>query len=328
MKIAVVSAVYNEEKYIGRLIESLLAQACIPDEIIFVDDGSKDGTAKVIEGYAARYSTIRLIRNTNQGPAASRNMAWRNASSEIVIFTDGDCVPDPDWTGNLLRHFTSEEIAAVAGTYRTLNTENILARFVGYEIAWRYRNVRGEIDVHGAYNLAVRRRVLEEMNGFNEIYKAPSGEDFDLTFRISRKYKILFAADAVVAHAHPESFWWYMRNQTRRGFDRMKLYYDHPEKRGSDTYTGKLPKYQVLAAGLLVLSLFLLLFPGFISMIAPVLILPPFLFLFGSCFYSFPYIFKRDPMVACYGAKVQFFRSFAWALGAAQGLLRFGFKLK
>lgn len=349
MRIAVVCAVYNEEKYIGRLIESLLVQTRMPEEVVFVDDGSKDGTAAVIESYTKHYPMIRLLRNSNQGPAASRNMAWRAAQADRVIFTDGDCVPDKDWIGKLLFCFTSENIAAVpipikrseaeigavpttvnrkkkqvgavAGTYSTLNKNKILARFVGHEIAWRYRHVHGVVDAHGAYNLAIRKKILEEMGGFEESYKAPSGEDWDLTYRISRRYKILFTPDAIVAHAHPESFWPYMKNQARRGFDRIKLYKDHPDKRGGDIYTGRLAKYQVLCAGLLPLSLFLWPVRGF--RVIPGLF---FLFLFLSCWNSFGFIFKRDPAAACYGIFVQFVRCFAWAWGGIQGFLRFYLK--
>lgn len=322
MKIAVVSAVYNEEKHIARLIESLLGQTRVPDEVVFVDDGSTDHTTQVIEQYLKQYSLIRLIRNINQGPAASRNLAWKNTTADIVIFTDGDCVPDRDWLENLKKRFFSEEVVAVGGAYRTLNTERILARFVGWEFSWRYRNVENEIDAHGAYNLAIRRSVLQEMKGFNEHYKAPSGEDWDLTYRISQKYKMLFAKDAVVAHAHPESFWWYMKNQARRGFDRIKLYNDHPEKRSGDIYTGRIVKYQVLAAGLLPIVFLLSRIPGF-----SVITLGLFIFLFLSCLNSFPYILKRDPAAAVYGVLVQFCRCFAWAVGAVHGVLRYGFKL-
>ena len=323
MKVAVVSAVYNEEKHIGRLIESLLAQTRKPDEIVIVDDGSKDSTAEIIERYVKQYAVIRLIRNSNQGPAASRNIGWRAAQADIAIFTDGDCVPDGDWIEKLLVRFSSDEIGSVAGTYRTLNTESLLARFVGYEIAWRYRKAPVEVDVHGAYNLAVRKNVLEEMQGFEEAYKVPSGEDWDLTHRISRKYKILFAPDAIVAHAHPEAFWPYMRNQVRRGFDRMKFYSDHPEKRGGDAYTGGIVKYQVLAAGLLPVCCGLSFLKGF-RLLAAVL----YIFLFVSCWSSFAFIFKRDPVAAFYGILVQFCRCFAWAWGAVKGVLRFGYRIR
>ena len=323
MEITVVAAVYNEQEHIARLIESLLSQTRLPDEIILVDDGSKDDTARVIEQYSKKNPLIRLIRNTNQGPAASRNLGWRSATSDIVIFTDGDCVPEPNWIESLIGRFVFDEVAAVAGTYRTLNVDNILARFVGFEIAWRYRNVKGAIDAHGAYNLAVRRHVLQQMNGFNELYQAPSGEDWDLTYRITRKYKMLFDPDAIVAHAHPEAFWPYMKNQMRRGFDRIKLYNDHPDKRSGDVYTGGIVKYQVLAAGVLPFSLVFSFSRG--MWVVPTAV---FLFLVGSCWNSFSYIYQRDPAVALYGVWVQFCRCFAWAAGAVQGVLKFGFRLR
>ena len=336
MQVSVVSAVYNEEKNIGRLIESLLSQTRLPDEIVLVDDGSQDATAAIIEGYAQHYGMIRLIRNSNQGPAVSRNMAWRAAQADIVIFTDGDCVPNSDWVERLLAglisqigavpataHQKEKQIGAVAGTYRTLNDRSLLARFIGLEIAWRYRNVRGEVDAHGSYNLAIRKPVLEEMGGFEESYKAPSGEDWDLTYRISRKYKILFVPEAIVAHTHPEAFWPYMKNQVRRGLDRIKLYNDHPEKRSGDTYTGGLVKYQVLAAGLLLPSLGLFFLRGF-GLFPAVL----YIFLCASCGQSFGFIYKRDPAAAFYGVGVQFCRCFAWAWGALKGVLLFGFKIR
>jgi glycosyltransferase involved in cell wall biosynthesis len=323
MKTVVVSAVHNEEKHIGKLLESLLAQTRMPDEIVLVDDGSQDSTAEVIERYAQRHPVIRFIRNSNQGPATSRNIAWRAARSDVVIFTDGDCVPDPDWIEKLMECFEVESAVAAAGTYRTLNKDRVLARFVGHEIAWRYRNAPSEVDAHGAYNLAVRKNVLEEMNGFEESYKVPSGEDWDLTYRISRKYKILYTPEAVVAHAHPEVFWEYMKNQVRRGYDRIKLYNDYPEKRSGDVYTGRIVKYQVLAAGLFPFTLFLMPFQGF-----RLIPLAFFLFLFGTCWNSFGFICKRDPSAAFYGVGVQFARCFAWAWGAFKGVLRFGFKLR
>lgn len=319
MRVAIVSAVHDEEKYISRMIESLLTQTRMPDEIVLVDDGSKDGTAKVVEQYASHYSVIRFVRNANQGPAVSRNIAWRAAQADIVIFTDGDCVPDRDWVEKLLKRFTSDTIAAVAGTYRTLNDKYILSRFIGHEIAWRYRAVLGEVDAHGAYNLALRKSVLDEMNGFEESYTAPSGEDWDLTYRISRKYKIIFAPDAIVAHAHPEKFWPYMKNQARRGFDRIKLYKAHPDKIKGDVYTGKIVKYQVLAAGLLPFTIMLLPFRGL--RVLPIVLL---IFLLGSCWNVFNFSFQRDPAAAFYGVVVQFVRCFAWAWGALKGLWRFG----
>lgn len=324
MRVAVTIGLYNEAKHVEDLVLALLAQTHKIDEIIFVDDGSTDATGEIIQRYIPDHPQIQYLKQANQGPAVARNKAWHLATAEICVLTDGDCLPVPDWIETLLKKFTSDEIGAVAGTYRTLNRESVLARFIGLEIAWKYRNVRGPVDVHGAYNLAVRRSVLEALGGFREDYPMPSGEDWDLTYRISRGYKLIFTPDAVVGHYHPEKFWSYMRNQMRRGYDRIKVYRDHPCKIGTDTYTGKIVKYQVLAAAAFVPAL-VFAFPVFpFSWLAPFGI---FSFLIGSSFIPVPYFFKnKDAEAAFYGVVIQFFRYFAWAAGGLIGVRDFIFK--
>ena len=321
MRVAVISAVYNEEKNVARLIESLVAQTRRPDAVFLVDDGSRDGTAEIIRRYAREHPFITSLYQERKGPAAARNKAWRASNVDLCIFTDGDCVPERDWVERLLGAFQTEEVGAACGTYRTLNPEKILARFIGLEIAWRYRNVRGAVDAHGSYNLAIRRRVLEEVGGYNEMYTQPSGEDWDLTYKIARRYKILFIPEAVVGHYHPECPVKYMKNQVRRGYDRMQLYNDHPEKRSRDTYTGPIVKYQVAAAGL---SLALGALSPFFAL-AGAAALGCVAFLVLTSFIPFSYFLARDLPVALFSLLVQFCRYYAWLAGALAGLLRFGF---
>lgn len=320
MRVCAVSAVYNEEKTVSYLLDALLNQTRRPDEIVIVDDGSTDGTGAVIQAYAARHKSIVYIRQENKGPAAARNRAWKSTNADICLFTDGDCVPEPVWVEAMIKPFSDPLVGASAGTYKTLNPENLLARFIGLEIAWRYRNVRGAVDAHGSYSLGVRKKVLEEIGGYKEDYKKPSGEDWDLTYKISRRYKIIFTPEAVVGHYHPEDFFWYLKNQARRGYDRMRVYRDHTDKRQGDTYTGNLVKYQVAAAAVFVPSLlfFLPVFPY--SWTVPVSIL---LFLLLTACVPFPYYAARDLPAAFAGIIFQFFRFFAWMAGAVAGFIRF-----
>ncbi len=323
MRVAVISAVYNEEKHIGRMIEALLAQTRRPDGVFFVDDGSQDGTAEIIRRSAREHSFVTYLYQQRRGPAAARNKAWRASDADLCLFTDGDCVPDRDWIQRLAAAFTDDTVGAACGTYRTLNPEKLLARFIGLEIDWRYHKVRGTVDAHGSYNLAIRRKVLEEVGGYNEIYTQPSGEDWDLTYKIARRYKILFVPEAVVGHYHPDHLGKYLKNQVRRGYDRIKLYKDHPEKRSRDTYTGPIVKYQVAAAG-----------ASLACLVASVL-LPAagtaagacVAFLAATSFIPFAYFWKRDVPVALYSLVVQFCRYYAWFAGGLAGLTKFGVSL-
>lgn len=322
MRIAVVASAYNEAKVIEGFVEAIFSQTKMPDEVVVVDDGSKDKTSEILERLAKKHPRLKVIKQKNAGPAAARNKAWKNADAEICVFTDADCVPEKNWIEKLLKPFSDLSVGATAGTYKTINEENLLARFVGLEIAWKYRNVRGEIDAHGTYNLAVRKSVLEEVGGLDESYPMPSGEDWDMTYKISRKHKIMFVPETIVGHYHPEDFWWYMKNQVRRGFDRIKLYNDNPENAGSDVYTGKSVKYQVWMAGISIPSL-ILFYPFFKnSFLVPALI---FSFLVFSSFSIFLYILKRDIKAAVVSVPIILARNYAWFLGMIQGMKEFGF---
>jgi cellulose synthase/poly-beta-1,6-N-acetylglucosamine synthase-like glycosyltransferase len=317
MRVAVTSAVYNEARNIPRFLDALLLQTRLPDEIVLVDDGSSDETGRLLLEAAEKNPRLRYFHQENKGPASARNKAWKSANADICLFTDGDCVPEPDWIEKLLAPFEDPRVGASAGAYKTRNPESLLARFIGLEIAWRYRNVLGEIDAHGSYNLAVRKSVLEEIGGFKEDYAHPSGEDWDLTYKISKKYKIMFVPEARVAHDHPTDFVWYMKNQMRRGYDRIRVYQDHPDKKNSDTYTGPWVKYQVAAAGLLLLSLAARAFfsTGLVS-------LALFLFLLATSLIPFPYFLRQDPAAAFSGIGIQMARFFAWFWGGMAGLLK------
>lgn len=316
--LAVIVAVFNEEKHIPDLLNALISQSKQPDEIIVVDDGSTDRTADILSDFAQKHSHIKIFAQVNAGPAAARNLGWKKSNSDICVFTDGDCVPQPDWLEKLTGPFDQSDVGAAAGTYKTMNSDNVLARFIGWEIAWRHSRIKDTVDAHGSYNLAVRKSILVEMNGFKEIYKKPSGEDWDLTYRISQKYKIAFVRDAVVGHYHPVCLAAYLKNQWRRGFDRIMLYKDHPAKRSGDSYTGNFDKYQVLAAGLTTVSSILFFIPGMFLIHCF-----SFLALLLCSFAAFFYIRKRDCEAAWWGVSVSFMRSFFWFFGAVAGFFVF-----
>jgi len=83
----VIVPVFNGEAYLAAALESVFQQNVLPEEIIVVNDGSTDGTRDVVNGFG---SQIRVIHQTNQGPAAARNAGLKVASGEMIAFLDAD----------------------------------------------------------------------------------------------------------------------------------------------------------------------------------------------------------------------------------------------
>jgi len=88
MKTSLVIPAYNEELAIKKVIDEALGYV---DEIIVVDDGSKDNTAKIVKNNFSKNEKVRLIRHkTNQGKADALRTGVSNSTGEIVVFTDAD----------------------------------------------------------------------------------------------------------------------------------------------------------------------------------------------------------------------------------------------
>ena len=109
MKISVIVPVYNAEKYLEKCIESVLAQTYPNWELILVDDGSKDGSADIVDGYAARDTRIMAIHQENAGPGMARNKGIRVAHGEYIVFLDSDDVIKPDYFEKL-SHETADVV--------------------------------------------------------------------------------------------------------------------------------------------------------------------------------------------------------------------------
>ena len=89
---SIIIPAYNNEKYVGKCIESVLSQTFTDFELIIVNDGSTDRTYEVIEKYALQDSRIRVIDKKNGGVSSARNIALDKAIGKYILFLDSD-----DW---------------------------------------------------------------------------------------------------------------------------------------------------------------------------------------------------------------------------------------
>lgn len=314
-KISVVIPAYNASLTINKCLDAVVNQKYKGSyEIVVVDDGSKDDTAEIIK----KYKKVKYIFQKNAGPAKARNNGWKNSNSDIMVFTDSDCVPQKNWLDEMTKPFKlNKKIGAVGGAYGIVeNMDNKLANLIGEEIKFRYKNIGKYTDAHGSYSLAVRKEVLVKINGFNENYPV-SAEDWDLCYRIVELgYKIFFNKKAKTGHHHPEKLIKYFKTQFSHGFYRMKLYKDHKNKISGDRYSNN-AKYVVAFSGLAILFLFLGIFVKDFLIIF-LLCLLSLLILNFKLFYFFKK--KEGLLFAVEEILLQLVRGFVWFFGMFFGL--------
>jgi len=235
-KVSVVIPAYNAASTIGACLDALARQDYAGEiETVVVDDGSTDTTAQIVSSF----SRVMLVRQTNAGPAAARNAGFARSGGVIVFFTDADCRPRADWISRMMRAFEDSAAGAAAGSYGIVNDRSLLARCIHAEILYRHHHLMGQwITVFGSYNVAFRREVFLQAGGFNEAYRHASGEDNDLSYRLSEAaVRICFVKEALVDHVHPQRVGRYLFEQFRHGVWRARLYRDHPEQIRGDGYT-------------------------------------------------------------------------------------------
>ena len=133
-RVTVVVAAYERKAKTVACAESLAAQTIDRAEVIFVDDGSADGTPDAVQAVADRSERIpiRVIRNArNLGANASRNRGCEAANAPLVAFLDSDCVAEPTWLEELVRPFEDPTVGAVSGLVEDGCSDNI------WELAFR-----------------------------------------------------------------------------------------------------------------------------------------------------------------------------------------------
>ncbi len=257
IEVSVIIPAFNAATSICACLDALSAQKTDREfEVIVVDDASTDDLSFITTKYADNLRLKLLRLQINSGPGAARNAGAAEAAGNILVFTDADCVPAPDWLEKILASMVDPDVTGVKGVYQTFQND-LWARLAQLEFEERYEKLasHGEIDFIDTYSGAYRKSAFMAAGGFNPELR--QNEDVDLAFRIKETgARFLFAPEAKVAHTHREGWLAYASLKYWRGYWRMRIYRQHLQKAGNDTYTPWTLKVQLTLLLLFPFTLF------------------------------------------------------------------------
>lgn len=116
-KISVIVPVYNDEKYVGRCINSVLLQTFTDFELLLIDDGSNDSSGQICDEYARNDNRIKVLHKENGGVSSARNVGIKNANGEWLVFLDSDDFFLQEALMSLLQVVTEHKCLIGTGNY-------------------------------------------------------------------------------------------------------------------------------------------------------------------------------------------------------------------
>lgn len=205
---SVIVPVRDREAQVRECLDSLVRLDYPSFNIIVVEDGSTDRTREIVSRYP-----VRLVVNTRRGAYAARNKGIEVANgsnSDVVAFTDSDCVVDRGWLKNLADCYTSNLVGGAGGRVLTLKAPGLVGTFQGLgpqEIFDSQQRVLLGAQNDGQFlstglgsgNMSFRLDTLVKVNGFSE-EMAKCG-DYEICWRIQKAgYQLIYEPKAQVYH--------------------------------------------------------------------------------------------------------------------------------
>ena len=129
--ISIITPVFQSERYLEKLINSILNQTYRDWELLLIDDGSTDGSAEICDRYAQKDKRIRVFHKANGGVASARNQAIEMSRGEFLAFADSDDWVEPDWLERLYTTAKEYDADIVVSDFYQEYSQNSVMRSKG-----------------------------------------------------------------------------------------------------------------------------------------------------------------------------------------------------
>ena len=261
--VSFVVPVFNGRRRLRLVLEAIAREAAgRPHEIIVVDDGSTDRSARIAEAFRLKAeatggdatASVRVLRGRGTGAAAAMNTGIAEARYPFIAQIDQDVVVEPGWLASLLSRFEDRSVAAAQGRYVTSANARFWARMAGRDLDLRYARLGAWTDHVCTGNVIYRATALHQTGLFDE--RLGYGYDNDLSYRLAgRGYRLAFDPRATAIHFWRDTASGYARHQYGVGYGRLDVVRGHPRRARGDAVSGSL---MMAHAPLTLLSLALL----------------------------------------------------------------------
>jgi GT2 family glycosyltransferase len=170
-------------------------------EVIVVFDGSSQPLSLENEN-----PVVQFLTQSKRGPAAARNAGADQAEGDYLAFTDDDCIPAPDWLSQLSAAFDQYPERMVGGKVVNILLENHYAAASQLLVDFlhdQFNDDPYQAQFFTSNNLALRRDLFLDLNGFDTRFQLAAGEDREFCRRwVSKGYGMYYEPLALVHHAH------------------------------------------------------------------------------------------------------------------------------
>lgn len=225
--VSIVTPCYNSQAFVGATIESVRGQSVDYWEHVVVDDGSKDASASVVEGFLGADSKLRLVKQANGGVCKARNAGYKATTpgTKYLLFLDADDVMEPHMLATLTDYLEAHpDVVLVHCGHSYIDPEGKPLDEATARVGWRERFVPAGLGLRPLRDdepetpfcsilaLAglvpslslIRRDAFEASGGFDEEF-GQHYEETDLFLRLALQGKIHYLPEKLLRHRrHPD----------------------------------------------------------------------------------------------------------------------------
>lgn len=212
MRFSVLVPVYNVEKFLPKCLEGLCQQTYKDFEVILIDDGSTDLSAKICDDFCRKNKNIKVIHKKNEGLISARREAIKNARGEYCVFCDSDDFLEINALQELEKIIEKNDpdlILYNAYTYNNGQKElffsNVFKEGIIKNKESIYNKLLLEYSINAIWLKAVKRTIIDIEKDYRKFYKFNFGEDLLQTIPLIKKAQKIYYLNKALYNYRIES---------------------------------------------------------------------------------------------------------------------------